>query len=99
MAMKFLRQPVVEDISGLSGSTIWNRVSQGKFPKPIKIGVQAVAWIDLEVYEWQKQMIEASRGSEKKEGEADDDEDEQGDHASENESFNTLATTIEPLAA
>ena len=60
--MKFMRQPAVEDTSGLSGSTIWQRVQEGTFPAPIKIGAQAVGWIDLEVNEWMEQMIEASRG-------------------------------------
>jgi prophage regulatory protein len=62
MGKKFIRLPTVTGQTGLSPSTIWSRISEGTFPAPIKIGAQAVGWIDSEVDEWMEQMIEASRG-------------------------------------
>jgi len=36
---------------------LYNLIAEGRFPKPIKIGQRAVAWIETEVIEWQKKCI------------------------------------------
>ena len=79
MTKRFIRQPAVEDRSGLCGSTIWQRISEGTFPKPIKLGVQAVGWIESEIDEWMDQMIEASRGDKKADDRAKDASDQKED--------------------
>jgi len=49
MATSILRLPTVKDRTGLSRSTIYLRISQGKFPKPVSLGGRAVGWIELGV--------------------------------------------------
>jgi prophage regulatory protein len=47
--------------SGPSRSTVYMRVSEGKFPRPVSLGARAVGWIEAEVEEWIASQIEASR--------------------------------------
>lgn len=47
--------------TGLSRSTIYLRVSQGTFPKPVNLGGRAVGWVEAEIQEWLQQQIEISR--------------------------------------
>jgi prophage regulatory protein len=56
-----LRLPAVKTRTGLSRSTIYLRVSQGKFPRPVSLGGRAVGWLEAEVQEWLQRRIEASR--------------------------------------
>jgi len=46
---------------GLSRSQIYNLVSQGTFPKPIKLGERASGWLESEVCAWIDQRIQESR--------------------------------------
>lgn len=64
MATSILRLPTVKARTGLSRSTIYLRVSQGTFPKPVCLGGRAVGWVESEVQQWLEQRIEASRKSE-----------------------------------
>jgi len=61
MATAILRLPTVKSRTGLSRSTIYLRISEGSFPKPISLGGRAVGWIESEINEWLDQQIEASR--------------------------------------
>ena len=61
MATTILRLPAVKARTGLSRSTIYLRVSQGTFPKPVNLGARAVGWVETEIQEWLQRQIEASR--------------------------------------
>jgi prophage regulatory protein len=61
MSRKILRLPIVLDRTGLSRSTVYLRVSEGKFPRPVSLGARAVGWIETEVEEWIAGQIEVSR--------------------------------------
>lgn len=61
MATSILRLPTVKARTGLSRSTIYLRVSEGTFPKPVSLGGRAVGWIEAEIQSWLEQRIEASR--------------------------------------
>ncbi|AKH19897.1 helix-turn-helix transcriptional regulator [Sedimenticola thiotaurini] len=61
MTYSILRLPKVKARTGLSRSTIYLRISEGSFPKPISLGSRAVGWIEAEVDDWVNQQIEASR--------------------------------------
>jgi prophage regulatory protein len=63
MPRKILRLPIVLDRTGLSRSTVYQRVTEGKFPRPVSLGARAVGWIETEVEEWIAGQIEASRGT------------------------------------
>ncbi len=64
MVHTILRLPAVKARTGLSRSTIYLRISEGSFPKPISLGGHAVGWIESEVSGWLDQQIDASRSSE-----------------------------------
>ena len=61
MAHTILRLPAVKASTGLSRSTIYLRVAQGTFPRPVSLGGRAVGWLEAEVQEWLERRIEASR--------------------------------------
>ena len=61
MKRAILRLPAVKAKTGLSRSTIYLRISEGGFPKPISLGGRAVGWIEAEVDDWLNQQIESSR--------------------------------------
>jgi len=63
LVTSILRLPSVQKRTGLSRSTIYLRISEGNFPKPISLGGRAVGWIEEEINEWLNQQIKASRGS------------------------------------
>ena len=44
MSHKLLRLPTVKAESGLSRSTIYLRVAQGLWTRPVSLGARAVAW-------------------------------------------------------
>ncbi|MGD0632379.1 MAG: AlpA family phage regulatory protein [Terracidiphilus sp.] len=48
MPKKILRLPVVLDRTGLSRSTVYLRVTEGRFPRPVSLGARAVGWIETE---------------------------------------------------
>jgi prophage regulatory protein len=52
------RAPTVCVLFGLkSREQLDGLVNDGEFPKPIKIGKRAVAWLDAELQQWLKQRI------------------------------------------
>jgi len=61
MSNVILRLPQVKIKVGLSRSSIYAAVSQGKFPHPIRLGARAVGWVDSEVESWLAGQIEQSR--------------------------------------
>ena len=61
MTHTILRLPAVKVRTGLSRSTIYLRVSQGSFPKPVSLGARAVGWVEAEIQGWLDQQIESSR--------------------------------------
>ena len=56
-----LRLPEVKRTTGLSSSTIYLRIAEGTFPKPVSLGGRAVGWLEAEIQEWLERRIEASR--------------------------------------
>ena len=61
MPAKILRLPNVLDRTGLSRSTVYLRVTERRFPRPVSLGARAVGWIETEVEEWIARQIEVSR--------------------------------------
>ncbi|NLV87685.1 MAG: AlpA family transcriptional regulator [Clostridiales bacterium] len=58
---RLIRLPEVKSRTGLSSSDLYRRVDAGTFPRQIKLGVKAVAWIETEVQEWIEQTIQSAR--------------------------------------
>lgn len=63
MVTTILRLPAVKARTGLSRSSIYLRVAQGRFPSPISLGDRAVGWVEAEIDRWVQQQIERSRKS------------------------------------
>ncbi|MCM2972896.1 AlpA family transcriptional regulator [Larsenimonas suaedae] len=52
MTNKILRLPDVMNYTGLARSTIYLRIAENNFPKPIPLGGKAVGWLEKEIDEW-----------------------------------------------
>ncbi len=52
MPEKHYRRPAVEDLTGLSRSTIYNLMSKGEFPRPVRLTPRIVAWPESRISEW-----------------------------------------------
>jgi prophage regulatory protein len=63
MTHTILRLPAVKASVGLSRSTIYLRIAEGTFPRPVSLGGRAVGWLQAEIDAWMKQRIEFSRGA------------------------------------
>lgn len=55
--MKLLRLPEVMQRTCRSRSRIYHDYPRGEFPKPIKLGGRAVAWLENEIEDWLNQKI------------------------------------------
>ncbi|AXX46524.1 DNA-binding protein [Acinetobacter baumannii] len=58
---RLISRKQVEQITSLSRSSIYLLMSQGRFPKPIQIGDQRVAWVIDEINEWVEDRIQNAR--------------------------------------
>jgi predicted DNA-binding transcriptional regulator AlpA len=48
----FIRIAEVKRRTGLSASSIYKFVNNGSFPRQVKIGVHATAWVNIEIEKW-----------------------------------------------
>jgi len=56
--ISILRRKKLEKRVGLSRSTIYQKIQDGSFPKPINLGPRAVGWIENEIDDWLMDQIE-----------------------------------------
>ncbi|MCW2478013.1 AlpA family transcriptional regulator [Candidatus Symbiopectobacterium sp. NZEC135] len=49
---RILRRPEVESKTGFKRAHIYNLMKEGRFPKPISLGVRAVGWDSVEIDQW-----------------------------------------------
>ena len=61
--LTILRRNQVEDRTGLSRSTIYLRIQEGTFPRPISLGARAVGWLENEIEAWLAARIEIRNNS------------------------------------
>lgn len=59
---KLIKRPEVQSETTLSRSQIYALISEGKFPKPISLGGNRVAWLSSEVFAWIDQRIAERNG-------------------------------------
>jgi len=57
----FYRLPALKQKLGVSGSTIWSWIKQGKFPRGIKISDNITVWESQAVERWAAERIAASQ--------------------------------------
>ncbi|NKI72513.1 AlpA family phage regulatory protein [Collimonas pratensis] len=58
-----LRLPQVKERTGLSRSTLYSLIKDGKFAAPIPIGARAVGWLSSDIDTWIDARVKASRPS------------------------------------
>lgn len=58
---QFYRLPQLKQRLGVSGSSIWAWVKEGKFPKPVKLSDNITAWEAQAVEKWAAERIAASQ--------------------------------------
>jgi prophage regulatory protein len=51
-ADRHLRRPAVEQLTGLSRSTIYDLMTKGEFPRSVRLTGRAVAWPESAIAEW-----------------------------------------------
>jgi prophage regulatory protein len=60
--MRILRLPEVQAKTGLKHTSIYQRINEKTFPRPVPLGAKARGWIDEEVDEWIRHRITARDG-------------------------------------
>lgn len=58
---RIVKRPEVENITGLSRSSIYAKMENGTFPAAIKLSERSVGWLEHEVQAWLENRIAASR--------------------------------------
>ncbi len=58
LPVHILRLPQVMAQVGLKHTTIYQRIADGSFPRPIPLGIRARGWIESEVTTWINARIE-----------------------------------------
>lgn len=51
-APQLIKRQRVQTITSLSKSSIYAKVADGTFPKPVKLGPKAVAWRLSDIHDW-----------------------------------------------
>lgn len=59
--LTILRRRQVEIRTGLSRSTIYQRVAEKTFPSPVRLGSRAVGWLEGEIDDWLQNQVDRSR--------------------------------------
>ena len=59
MVQNILRRHDVERVTGLPRSTIYDKIAKGEFPRPIKLSMKSVGWLESEITEWLQGRIAA----------------------------------------
>ena len=57
------RLPNVIKKTGLSRSTIYTLISQGEFPKQIKLSTRTIGWLDSDIDAWLDARIASCKGA------------------------------------
>ena len=49
---RLLKLPDVLRLTGLSRSTVYRKLKEGDFPRPVQLGKRAVAWRESDLIDW-----------------------------------------------
>ena len=59
-----LRLPAVMERTGLSRSSVYKLIAEGRFPKQVRLSKRSVGWLQSELNSWVRQQIVDSRNPE-----------------------------------
>jgi len=54
---RFIRLPEVQTITGMSRSTIYRWMGEGRFPQQVKLAENTAVWVATEVADWASSLI------------------------------------------
>lgn len=57
-----LRLPDVTRRAGISRSTLYQYISSGRFPAPVRVGARAVRWRASDVSRWLESLTKTTEG-------------------------------------
>jgi prophage regulatory protein len=63
--LAILRRRQVEARVGLRRSTLYQRIADGTFPPPIRLGARAVGWLQSDIDAWLRARVAESRAGAK----------------------------------
>lgn len=55
-AERIYREPEVLERTGWSHATLWKRIAEGQFRKPLRLGPRARGWAESDIVEHQERM-------------------------------------------
>lgn len=58
---KILRLRAAKDWTGLSRSTIYAMMKNGKFPQSLSLGARAIGWLESDIQAWIDSRVSASK--------------------------------------
>jgi len=56
--MRIMRLTEVIQTTGLAWSSIYSRMSEGSFPRPVPRGARSVGWVSEEIQDWVESRIQ-----------------------------------------
>jgi len=59
--VQILKRPQVSAGTGIPRSTLYAKIQNGEFPRPIKLGARSVGWLASDVSEWIAAQVKKSR--------------------------------------
>lgn len=65
---RFIRMQDVKKMIGVSRSTVYDWINpksprfDNSFPKPVRLGINSIAWVDSELEDWLAKRIAARAG-------------------------------------
>ena len=62
MVQTILRAEQVIKACGLPRSTLYRKIAEGNFPRPVQLSTRAVGWLESDIADWQKARIAARDG-------------------------------------
>jgi prophage regulatory protein len=57
---RILRMPLLRQKVGLCKASIYNRIKDGTFPKPMSLGGKSVGWLESDIDAWIEQCRAAA---------------------------------------
>ena len=57
--MRFIRKNPTADRVGYHPSHVMRLVREGRFPKPVRLGPNSIAFVEEEVEQWQQARVDA----------------------------------------
>lgn len=60
MTERLIRRPEVLNLTGMSKSTMYRHIAEGRFPRPVALGEHAVAWRMSDLQRWMDALSDTS---------------------------------------